>query len=82
MVCWTRCLENCRNDAEGPRMEIDRLEYRRCYLETDHVPNGFQVRIVPSNGTKVPTMQTMVFERRDDALAEARRFIDSALGTR
>jgi len=63
-------------------MPIDRLEYRKCYLETDHLQNGYQVRIIPRDGSKVPQTQTMIFIKRDDALAEARLFIDKTLGAR
>jgi len=57
----------------------DVVEYRDCRLVIAEEDGGYRVRIQPHQGTKVQGCETMKFERRADAVSDARDFIDHSL---
>ena len=54
--------------------------YKNCLLISKKEGDAFRVEIRPNSGSRVKPMMTMLFQREEDAIADAKKYVDASGG--
>jgi hypothetical protein len=58
-------------------MSYTKQTYKNCLLVPKQESDGFRVDIQPTAESKAKPMTTMVFQREEDAVADAKKYVDA-----